>query len=67
MICCTFRFDVEKYEFRAKAIVKPISLEGDYKVNGRILVAPIEGQGQFTAAIGEKYLNHYLIFTQLGV
>ncbi|XP_049822910.1 protein takeout [Aethina tumida] len=54
-----FEFDVEKYEFRAKAIVKPISLEGDYKVNGRILVAPIEGQGQFTAAIESADVDFY--------
>lgn len=34
-----------------------ISLEGLFTVNGKILVAPIEGSGKFTAAVGKKMYN----------
>ncbi|CAG9768275.1 unnamed protein product [Ceutorhynchus assimilis] len=46
-----FDFDVPNHQFFCQASVENISLEGQYKVTGRILIAPIEGNGKFTAQI----------------
>ncbi|CAG9769359.1 unnamed protein product [Ceutorhynchus assimilis] len=46
-----FDFDVPNYEFFCEAKIPGVSLEGDYSLTGRILIAPIEGKGKFTAHI----------------
>ncbi|XP_050309980.1 uncharacterized protein LOC126745968 [Anthonomus grandis grandis] len=46
-----FDFDVPNYQFFCNAVVDKLSLEGNYQVNGRILIAPIEGNGKFNAEI----------------
>lgn len=48
-----FSFDVSKYEFFCGLKIPNVRLEGDYTVSGRVLIAPIEGKGKFTAEIGK--------------
>lgn len=50
-----YRFDVPTYQFFCQATVGAILLDGDYTVSGKVLIAPIEGKGRFTAEIG-KYV-----------
>lgn len=30
-----------------------LDLDGDYKISGKMLIAPIEGSGKFSAGIGK--------------
>lgn len=46
-----FDFDVSNYEFFCGAKIPGLVLDGDYAVTGRVLIAPIEGKGKFTAEI----------------
>lgn len=45
-------FDLKTLEFFADAIIPSLDLIGNYTVVGRILIAPIEGSGKFTASVG---------------
>ncbi|KAL1490584.1 hypothetical protein ABEB36_013253 [Hypothenemus hampei] len=46
-----FDFDVANLQFFCNATLSNMLLEGDYTVNGRVLIAPVVGSGTFTAAI----------------
>ncbi|ENN77407.1 hypothetical protein HUJ04_002681 [Dendroctonus ponderosae] len=46
-----FDFDVPNLQFFCTAKIHKMKLAGDYTVTGKILVAPIQGGGKFTAGI----------------
>ncbi|XP_066156554.1 uncharacterized protein [Euwallacea fornicatus] len=46
-----FEFDVPNHQFFCTAKIANLVLEGDYLVTGRILIAPIEGKGKFSAEV----------------
>lgn len=43
-----FRFDIPNLEFKCKILIDRLHLVGLYTVVGKILLAPIQGQGTFT-------------------
>ncbi|KAJ3654887.1 hypothetical protein Zmor_014040 [Zophobas morio] len=54
-----FDFDVPGLQWFCKATINPIKLVGDYTVTGKILLAPIEGSGKFTAGIENSNITAY--------
>ncbi|XP_060517809.1 uncharacterized protein LOC132696792 [Cylas formicarius] len=46
-----FDYDIPGFQFFCEATIPGLNLEGDYTVTGRVLIAPIEGKGRFTAKI----------------
>lgn len=52
-------FDVPNLQFFCGGWVENLKLEGKYKVTGKLLIAPIEGEGTFTATVGtyKKYFG----------
>ncbi|XP_066251415.1 uncharacterized protein [Euwallacea similis] len=46
-----FDFDVSTHQFFCAAKIANMIIEGDYVVAGKILIAPIEGRGKFSAEI----------------
>lgn len=49
-----YSFDVPNLSWNCKAIIDRMFLTGLYKVTGKVLVAPIEGKGTFTANISKS-------------
>lgn len=64
MFTPSYSFDIPTLKIFCDATVDEILLDGDYTIHGKVLVAPIEGEGRFTAKIG-KYglylLDHQFI------
>lgn len=54
-----FDFDVPNLQFFCYASFPGLTLEGDYKIDGKILIAPIEGSGRFTAKIDSCEVKMY--------
>ncbi|KAF7282502.1 hypothetical protein GWI33_002605 [Rhynchophorus ferrugineus] len=54
-----FDFDVPNLQFFCDANIPSLKLEGDYDVNGRILIAPIVGKGRFTANVDSCDIKMY--------
>ncbi|XP_044750407.1 uncharacterized protein LOC123310806 [Coccinella septempunctata] len=54
-----FDFDVPNLQFFCGGWVEKLDLEGKYKVSGKILIAPIEGEGTFTATVGKSRMDVY--------
>lgn len=51
-----FRVDWDKYYIEAEgAVIDPVVLQGPYKINGKVLILPITGQGISNITQG-KYL-----------
>lgn len=49
----SFSFDVPNLQFFCDCVMKKINLEGKIGINGKILLAQIDGNGTFTAAVGK--------------
>ncbi|KAK9888495.1 hypothetical protein WA026_000746 [Henosepilachna vigintioctopunctata] len=54
-----FDFDVPNLQFFCSGWVDKLELDGKYNVSGKILIAPIEGDGTFTASVGKSKLEVY--------
>ncbi|XP_045471922.1 uncharacterized protein LOC123678764 [Harmonia axyridis] len=54
-----FDFDVPNLQFFCGGHVEKLELEGKYKVTGKILIAPIQGEGVFTATVGKTRMDVY--------
>lgn len=48
-----FHWDKANNIVNASITVPDVTLEGDYKINGRILVLPIQGEGPITLKISK--------------
>lgn len=49
-----FRCDIDNYKFHAPlSIAEGVTLKGHYKINGRILVLPITGEGACELNLGQ--------------
>lgn len=47
-----------KYEIRARG--PKVSLLGPYKISGKILILPIQGEGQSNITISEYQISNYI-------
>ncbi|KAJ8928984.1 hypothetical protein NQ314_018376, partial [Rhamnusium bicolor] len=53
-----FSFDLEKKHFHTKLTFKWITIEGQYEIDGRILVLPIKGNGPANISCDNFVLNY---------
>lgn len=50
--------DWDKYSIEAEVTVpKPVKLMGDYKINGKVLILPIQGNGLSNLTLGAYCSN----------
>lgn len=53
-----YRFDTKKMKFQGKISVStPVNLQGDYKMDGKILILPITGEGKCNLTLGKPKIN----------
>ncbi|KAL3282196.1 hypothetical protein HHI36_005390 [Cryptolaemus montrouzieri] len=52
-------YDVPNQQFFCGGFVDHLSLAGRFKVSGKVLIAPIEGEGNFKAEIGKSRMDVY--------
>lgn len=52
MILSYCSLDLNELWMRGHALIKNLRLEGDYVLDGKLLLAPVKGKGKFDAAIG---------------
>ncbi|XP_044739903.1 circadian clock-controlled protein daywake-like [Chrysoperla carnea] len=52
-----FNFDLKGHKIHATLSIPHLNIQGDYKMNGRILVIPVRGKGPANMAISDTLFN----------
>lgn len=49
------RIDFKNYVFEVDALTPYLRLEGDYEMDGKVLLLPIKGKGKCNITLGKNY------------